>query len=91
MAESALGSNGSQARAGHWGQHPGFDVAFSSYSGLRIQWVDPAVASNTAIDNISFTVGAPVPEPRGVALMAAGCALIGMRLRRRGPRLNRRA
>jgi len=81
---SYLGSIGSTgAGDGDWGQHTGFDVALSSYSGLRIQWVDPSVAANTAIDNIHFSIGAPVPEPASLALMVAGCALIGLRLGRR--------
>lgn len=82
---SYLGSIGSVANpnAGTWGQHTGFDVALSSFSGLRIQWADPAVAANTAIDNISFTVGAPVPEPASGMLLLAGLAGMGWVARRR--------
>ncbi len=69
--------------AGGWGQHSGFDLALSSFSGLRIQWADPAVSANTAIDNIEFNIGAPVPEPATTALWAAGLLGLGGLLRRR--------
>ena len=82
---SYLGSIGSVANpnAGTWGQHTTFEVALSSYSGLRIQWADPSVAANTAIDNISFTIGAPVPEPASGMLLLAGLAGMGWVARRR--------
>lgn len=79
----SIGSRGNPAEPGNWGQPTEFRLALSSFSGLRIQWADPSVARNTAIDNISFSVGAPVPEPATGALLLTGLAGVGWVARRR--------
>lgn len=80
---SYLGDIGTPPEGGGWGQHTGFELALSSFGGLRIQWADPAVSANTAIDNIRFSIGAPVPEPAAGALWAAGLGGLGWWLQRR--------
>lgn len=82
----SIGSRGNPAEPGNWGQPTEFRLALSSFGGLRIQWADPAVARNTAIDNIVFGIGSPVPEPATGALLLAGLAgMAWVARRRRGP------
>lgn len=83
---SYTGSIGSAGGAGATGHHTGFDVDLSSATGLRIQWADPAVAANTGIDNIAFSVGTAVPEPGTIALLLGGLLAMDWRARRSGAR-----
>lgn len=80
---SYTGSIGSTGSGSNPGLHTGFDLALSSFTGLRIQWADPAVAANTGIDNITFSVGAPVPEPGSHTLLLCGLMTLWPLLRRR--------
>ena len=58
-----------------------FTFNLFSQDGIRIQWGPNSY--NAGIDNVSFSAGAPVPEPETYALMAAGLVLVGAITRRR--------
>lgn len=79
---SYTGDIGTSGNSTATGQHSGFDLNLSSLSGLRIQWADPASAGNIGIDNLAFSVGAPVPEPGTYALLLGGLAGMAWKARR---------
>ena len=58
-----------------------FTINLFSQDGIRIQWGPSSY--NAGIDNVSFSVGAPVPEPETYAFVAAGLVLVGAVTRRR--------
>ena len=56
------------------------ELVFSTFvPGYFYGWT----AYDVAVDNISLTADAEVPEPGSIALLAAGCAMLGLTRRRR--------
>lgn len=60
--------------------HTHFDINLSSASGIRIQWGPSAY--NVGIDNIDFSVGAPVPLPAPAWMLGGGLVALMARRRR---------
>lgn len=75
----AIGTSGNSVETG---QHSGFDLNLSSATGIRIQWRDIDNAANTGIDNIAYSMAAPVPEPASAWLLGAGLLATGAFTRR---------
>jgi hypothetical protein len=75
----AIGTPGGPVQTGH---ASAFDLNLSSATGIRIQWRDLDNAANTGIDNITYSVAAPVPEPADAWMIGAGLVSMGAFVRR---------